>query len=1255
MHKHLVTILLLLVFWLVPLSVQARMVHDFDCTFCHLDYSSEQVPYMTFNICLDCHYPGNEGTTYQRSDGSDSNPITATFTAGDGSDAMGSNSAPGAETSHYFAGTSDNQPAAGATPPTNFRFNLGWANGQITCSRCHNPHGDTNNPKLLKLGADSTDAMCLDCHTTWDQTNNHGLGSHPMHDDYPTLAAANPDKFKAAPDNFGTEGTIALIDDTKVSCSSCHGVHWVDSDDATADGKAQAEAGNLSSGDGKLLKFDGAGRENPAQSLCKTCHTYDQHGGDTSQGCMVCHGGHEYDAGGNPNYFMLKKQVALDPIPKTGAAGTVDLEYTSYPAPYDLDGVCQECHTLSADHVDGYTCTDCHQHSTGFTHVSGSGGYGCETCHAPDHVVNSGQANWVTVFGPSATHSNDLGSNNPGPIYVYATCSLCHTTNLLSQHANDCQKCHAGASPPAESFGGAPWDQTCQQGSCHPSYHTEASNLHDDYYWNARTGTDGANCNNCHGSGFIVPWPWNSDLPGYVATASDCGKCHKVGNAAPAMGADSVAPVTHSDLQAAYYDTAVINIWATDARAIKAIYYRLDSGPIQTLDGGPLTIAPPASGSQAHTLEYWARDWTGNTETPHNSGAFTVTKDTTPPVTTSDAKATYGGEATIQLSSSDNATSYDVAATYYKVGSGGTVETGSTIVIPEPTSGSVDYTIYFWSVDHSGNVEDTKNASFTVVKDEVAPSTTSDLQPAPHYYGRPELRDNSYLDITLTSVDPEPASDVAGIQVTSSNNWMRYESDNEADWNGSAWEIAVYFIGDGMFPISYAARDHSGNVEEIKTTTIAVDRSRPDTESDAVSAYAGTATIFLTATDNFSGVDTIYYQIDSSGPTQVYNPAVGIVIPPPASGSVDYRIFFWAVDFAGNIEDKYSNNVFDTNRASFTIWPEGTDIAPPTGSVTINSGDDWTDNAAVTLTLAATDSDGTLTDMQFSNDGSTWSGWESYATSKAWTLSSGNGTKTVYVQFRDAAGHVSTSYSDTIGYDITAPATTINAVAGNTYFSDNFSGIKTFTLSASDSNSGIASTWWQLDGTGGAWTSGTAVQVPAPASGTADHTIYWYAIDNADNQESQKSVTITMEAGGLAETGLLIGTPAWIHVNDGASGPWANYTIYLDGVHIGGKSANTTSSWTLAAPVEITGAGVLSIVINAGFTSYGYLYDDNLPATYSVTLPAGATRLETATWGGFPNKVTGRDFHEWYDDYYEFVSVGAGYIYDITYVTTTPP
>lgn len=85
---------------------------------------------------------------------------------------------------------------------------------------------------------------------------------------------------------------------------------------------------------------------------------------------------------------------------------------------------------------------------------------------------------------------------------------------------------------------------------------------------------------------------------------------------------------------------------------------------------------------------------------------------------------------------------------------------------------------------------------------------------------------------------------------------------------------------------------------------------------------------------------------------------------------------------------------------------------PPTNtSIVIAGGAANTLVREVTLTLAATDA----TQMAISNT-SDFSGasWETYATSKSWTLTAGDGTKTVYAKFRDAGGDVSTAVSDTI-------------------------------------------------------------------------------------------------------------------------------------------------------------------------------------------------------------------------------------------------
>ncbi|MFC5468865.1 S-layer homology domain-containing protein [Cohnella suwonensis] len=92
------------------------------------------------------------------------------------------------------------------------------------------------------------------------------------------------------------------------------------------------------------------------------------------------------------------------------------------------------------------------------------------------------------------------------------------------------------------------------------------------------------------------------------------------------------------------------------------------------------------------------------------------------------------------------------------------------------------------------------------------------------------------------------------------------------------------------------------------------------------------------------------------------------------------------------------------------------DKTAPTGSLSLNGGAASTNTAPVTLTINSSDGTGSgSVKMRFSNDNASWSAWESAASTKAWTLASGNGAKTVYMQLMDAAGNTtSTAIADTI-------------------------------------------------------------------------------------------------------------------------------------------------------------------------------------------------------------------------------------------------
>jgi len=106
-----------------------------------------------------------------------------------------------------------------------------------------------------------------------------------------------------------------------------------------------------------------------------------------------------------------------------------------------------------------------------------------------------------------------------------------------------------------------------------------------------------------------------------------------------------------------------------------------------------------------------------------------------------------------------------------------------------------------------------------------------------------------------------------------------------------------------------------------------------------------------------------------------------------------------------------------------------TDSTPPSSTaISINGGDAQTNSLNVTLTLTA---DG-ASQMFVTNTAGCNSGgsYESFTTSKNWTLGTSNGTATVYVKFKDRAGNETACSSDSIVQDSTTP--TVTSVTSST-------------------------------------------------------------------------------------------------------------------------------------------------------------------------------------------------------------------------------
>jgi hypothetical protein len=206
-----------------------------------------------------------------------------------------------------------------------------------------------------------------------------------------------------------------------------------------------------------------------------------------------------------------------------------------------------------------------------------------------------------------------------------------------------------------------------------------------------------------------------------------------------------------------------------------------------------------------------------------------------------------------------------------------------------------------------------------------------------------------------------------------------------------------------------------------------------------------------------------------------------------------------ARDGSGNTATAASVNVVVDNQA-------------PAGTVAINDGAPSTNTTTVALTLTATDAVSTVTQMRFSNSGVSYSSPEAYGPSKTWTLSPGSGTKTVYAQFKDAAGNWSAAATDTIVVEA-APDTAPPSVA-ITSPPDSATVAGTVTISASAQDDvAVAGVQFQIDGANAGAEVNTApftTSIDTTTLPDGNHVLTAIARDTSNNTATSAPVSVTV-------------------------------------------------------------------------------------------------------------------------------------------------
>lgn len=261
----------------------------------------------------------------------------------------------------------------------------------------------------------------------------------------------------------------------------------------------------------------------------------------------------------------------------------------------------------------------------------------------------------------------------------------------------------------------------------------------------------------------------------------------------------------------------------------------------------------------------------------------------------------------------------------------------------------------------------------------------------------------------------------------------------------------TFDIATGIFS-GYVFSEDMGWLIFTTAPSISLTALSPDPNGD------NTPTLSGTATQGVGTVSNVQFQMDStSGSWTNCNASDGsfnsaseaFSCTPSALSDGSHTMYLRATDSNGNTTSS-ANYVSDTFIIDAT--------APSTGSISIDSGATYTGSRSATLTLSATDNldSGSSLSMMISNDsGFSGASWETYATSKSWTLASGDGTQTVYVKFKDSSGNTGSTYSDTIILDTTGPtAPTLSTPSDGTYTNSTQPSF-TFSGGSTDSSSGL--------------------------------------------------------------------------------------------------------------------------------------------------------------------------------------------------------